>query len=182
LITIESSIQAIKKGDNGNEKDSKISEFNSEISKNALILDSMQNKNEMIIKEIEMKNIENNNNSNNEVNLLVSAPKNNANSNENQDKEKDPILNKKNIVQYKSLMKGNSSYKNKMFFLNEDITKDLPQKNKKTVQELFERLDLDFIKDKKNKKNFNFNDRYYKQVNIFYRCNIVKEIILIKNL
>jgi len=130
-------------------------EFESEMKKK---LDRDDNKNHNIEMQVFKKN-----QNKIDVNLIVSAKKEEE---KNIDAERVPIFNtlNKNIFSKKCLMLKKSTKKNATFYLNEEVMKNLTEKNKTNVFGLFERLDFDFIKEKKNKKNYELDENCYKQV------------------
>jgi len=100
---------------------------------------------------------------NQHTHLLVSSEKE-----ETKNKDVDGVPNlepiNNNQSRKKSLIYIKSSKKNKTFYLNEDVMANLTDKKKNIVYGLFERLDYDFIKEKKNKKISDFDEHYYRKV------------------
>ncbi len=91
---------------------------------------------------------------NNEVNLNI---------NENDISSFSPPTNIDIAINLQSKLK-NSNNLNKCYNVNEDVIKGIPLKKKTIANNLFQKLDFDFIKEKKNKNGIQINEDYYKSV------------------
>ncbi len=101
-----------------------------------------------------------NNRMKDEVNLNVKA--NNKNIKEINENNLPPT--KKDIFGKLHSQIKNSNNLNKCYNINEDVIKSIPAKNKTIANDLFEKLDFDFIKEKNNKNGIQFNEDYYRNV------------------